>query len=64
MLKPDAIPTLHLPVDHTQNTTSTSAINRDKRMEAKLIKQVNCNCFIICGIRYNTSKFFYLFYLI
>jgi len=31
MLKPDAIPALHLLPDHSQNVTSTSAINRNKR---------------------------------
>jgi hypothetical protein len=41
MLKPDVVPTLHLPPDHSQNVTSTAAINRNKRNEMKLRKQVN-----------------------
>lgn len=46
MLKPDALPTLHLPPDHSQNVTSTSAINRNKRIEAKSMKQVDFKCLI------------------
>jgi len=46
MLKPDAVPTLHLPPDHSQSVTSTSAINRNKRIEAKSMKQVNFKCLI------------------
>lgn len=40
LLKPDAVPTLYLPPDHSQSVTS-SAINRNKRFEAKSMKQVH-----------------------
>lgn len=41
LLKPNAVPTLHLPPDHSQSVTSSSAINRNRRIEAKSMKQVN-----------------------
>ncbi|XP_060859558.1 THAP domain-containing protein 1-like [Metopolophium dirhodum] len=41
LLKPDAVPTLYLPPDHSQSVTSSSAINRNKRIEAKSMKQVH-----------------------
>ncbi|KAF0715122.1 THAP-type domain-containing protein [Aphis craccivora] len=44
MIKPNAITTLHLPPDHSQSVTSTSAINRNKRIEAKSMKQYICTC--------------------
>lgn len=46
LLKPDAVPTLHLPLDHSQSVTSTSTINRNKRIEAKSMKRVNFKCSI------------------
>lgn len=41
LLKPVAIPTLHLPKDHASLPMSQSMINRQNRMAAKLKKQVN-----------------------
>lgn len=41
-LKSDAIPSLNLPIDHTQtDKVSTSTLNRRNRMESRLKKQVH-----------------------
>lgn len=55
MLKSDAVPTINLPVNRTQNVISTSAINRAKKMEAKSIKEVN---FYIFQFNINSILYF------
>ncbi|KAL5246033.1 hypothetical protein ACI65C_013441 [Semiaphis heraclei] len=58
LLKPDAVPTLHLPLDHSQSVTSTSTINRNKRIEAKSMKRVNfkCSIFIVSNITSTSAE--------